>query len=47
MRDFFFSLVNCILNGIFFFFKTKLEKKPKLDNFEIQRTQLNESKVND
>ena len=42
MREFFFSLVNCILNGIFL---TLLDKKPELNKFKTYRTQLKESKI--
>ena len=37
-----FLLVNCILNDLFL---AKLNKSPKLNNFETQKTQLNENKL--
>ena len=39
--NFFFQLVNCILNGNFLM---ELDEKFKLNKFEIQMTQLNKSK---
>ena len=38
----FFSLVNYILKD---FFLAKLNKSPLLNNFETQKTQLNENKL--